>query len=94
MKDIYSVEIDQYNPLALAFTLKKLGEIIPDFEYEWRLRVNSGGIEYGVYLNIDINEKEIWICNQPEYGTDGDDMLEDLLEVFEEDEDDEDDEDI
>ena len=82
MKEVYSVEIDRYNPLALADALNKLGEVIPDFEYDWRLSANGGGIDYGVYLNIDITRKEIEICNQPEYGTDGDDMLEDVLENF------------
>ena len=85
-KNIYSVEVDRYNPMALAHCLEKLGNGIPDFEYEWRLSANAGGIDYGLYLNINIEIKEIEICNQPEYGTDGDDYLEDVLENFEDDE--------
>lgn len=92
MKEIYSVEIDRYNPMALADVLGELSNGIPDFEYDWRLSVNAGGIDYGIYLNVNIDRKEIEICNRPEYGTDGDDLLEDILENFEENEDDEEDE--
>lgn len=92
MKEIYSVEIDRYNPMALAYALTKLNNGIPDFEYEWQLTVNAGGIDYGVYINVNINEKKIEISNQPEYGTNGEDFLEDVLENFEENEDDEEEE--
>lgn len=73
----FSVEIDAYNPTALTHCLKKLEDAIPDFEYEWRIRINAGGIDYGIYLNIDPEEKEIEICNQPE--NDGDDYLDDVI---------------
>jgi len=82
MKRTYSVEIDRYNPMALARTLKKMADAIPDFEYDWRVSANGGGIDYGLYLNINVEKKEIEICNQPEYGTDGDDLLEDVLDYF------------
>ena len=55
MKEIYSVEIDKYSPMALATTIKKLADNIPHFEYEWRLYANGGGIDYGIYLNIEYN---------------------------------------
>ena len=64
MKEIYSVEIDRYNPMALANTLKKMAKVIPDFEYDWRVFANGGGIDYGLYLNINVEKKEIEICNQ------------------------------
>ena len=73
----FSVEIDAYNPTALTYCLKKLEDAIPDFEYEWRIRINAGGIDYGIYLNIDPEKKEIEICNQPE--NDGDDYLDDVI---------------
>ena len=85
MKNTYSVEVDRYNPMALVHCLKKLNDYIPDFEYEWRVSANSGGIDYGLYLNINVERKEIEICNQP-FGSDGDDMIDDVLENFEEDE--------
>ena len=81
METVFSVEVDRYNPMALANCLKKLADGIEDFEYNWRLSANGGGIDYGLYLNIDVKEKTIEICNQPEYGYDGDDMLEDVLEA-------------
>ena len=83
-KTRFSIEVDRYNPLALSNCLSKLGEVVPDFEYNWRVRVNAGGIDYGVYLNIDIDKEEIEICNQPEYGTDGDDILDDVIKCFDE----------
>lgn len=91
MKEIYSVEIDKYNPMALATTIKKLADNIPNFEYEWRLYANGCGIDYGIYLNVDINKKEITICNQPGYGTDGDGLIDDIIDAIMDDEDEEDD---
>lgn len=84
MKNIYSIEIDKYNPTALTYYLRKLENAIPDYEYDWRIVINAGGIDYGIYLNIDISEKEIEICNQPK--GEGDDYLDDVLELFEEEE--------
>lgn len=92
MKTNYSVEVDRYNPTALAYCLKKLEDNIPDFEYDWKLTINAGGIDYGVYLNIDVEKKEIEICNQPEYGSDGDDMLNDVFEAINGNEDEDEDE--
>ena len=84
MKNIYSIEIDKYNPTALTYCLRKLESTIPDYEYDWRIVINAGGIDYGIYINIDISEKEIEICNQPK--GEGDDYLDDVLELFEEEE--------
>lgn len=89
MSKTFSVEVDKYNPMALAHCLKKLNEEIENFEYDWRLTANGGGIDYGVYLNIDVEEKSIEICNQPEYGSDGDDMLDDVIEYLKENEEEE-----
>lgn len=82
MKNIYSIEIDKYNPTALTYCLRKLESTILDYEYDWRIVINAGGIDYGIYLNIDISEKEIEICNQPK--GEGDDYLDDVLKLFEE----------
>ena len=89
MSKTFSIEVDRYNPIELANHLKKLEENIDNFEYEWRLTANGGGIDYGVYLNIDPEKKEIEICNQPEYGSDGDDMLDDVIEYLKENEEEE-----
>lgn len=90
MSRTFSVEVDRYNPVALTYCLQKLEENIPKFEYDWRLFINAGGIDYGIYLNINVERKEIEICNQPEYGTDGEDTLDDVFACFEEEEEDED----
>lgn len=90
MKNIYSIEIDKYNPTALTHCLKKLENAIPDYEYDWRIVINAGGIDCGIYLNINISEKEIEICNQPE--GEGDDYLDDVIEYFEDEDEDEDEE--
>ena len=84
MSKIYSVEIDHYDASALGHVLRKIEDSIPDFEYDWGMRVNAGGIDYGIYLNINVDKKEIEICNQPEYGSNGDDDLDEILEMFEE----------
>lgn len=89
MKNNYSVEVDKDNPTALAHCLRRLEFGIPDFEYDWKLVINAGGIDYGIYLNVDLNRKEIEICNQP--NGNGDDFLDDILECFEEEEEEEDD---
>lgn len=76
----FSVEIDKYNPAALTHCLKRLEDSIPDYEYEWRIYINAGGIDYGIYLNINVERKEITICNQPE--NDGDDCLDDVIDTI------------
>ena len=76
----FSVEVDKYNPVALAYCLKKLEDAIPDFEYDWLCTINAGGIDYGIFLNIDTETKEIEICNQG----DGEDLLDDVIAEVEE----------
>lgn len=75
-------DVPNVKVIALANTLKEMADVIPDFEYDWRVSANGGGIDCGLYLNINIEIKEIEICNQPEYGTDDDDLLEDVLDYF------------
>ena len=48
-KRYYSVEIDKYNPTVLGECLRKLEEGIPNFEYDWYMHINAGGIDYGIY---------------------------------------------
>lgn len=87
MSRVYSIEVDKYNPTALTHCLKRLEKGIPDYEFDWRIIVNAGGIDYGVYLNINVDRNEIEICNQP--SGEGDDSIDDVLELFDEDEDEE-----
>ena len=79
---MYSIEIDKHDPTALTHCLRKLEKAIPDYEYDWRIYINAGGIDYGIYLNIDIDKKEIEICNQPRGK--GEDSIDDVLGNFEE----------
>lgn len=80
---IYSIEVDRYNPLALAHCLERLGNGIPDFEWDYHMTINAGGIDYGTYININLEDKTIEICNQPEYGTDGNNTIDEVIENFE-----------
>ena len=90
MKRYWSVEIDNSWATSLIHCLTKIENTILGFASEWTIKVNAGGIDYGIYLNIDAKEKIIEISNQP----DGDECyLEDFLDCFDDDEDDEDDED-
>ena len=82
-KDIYSVQIDRYDPMLLIDCLTRLSEAIPNFA-DWKIEANGGGIIYGLFLNIDVERREIEICNQPEFGTDGDDSLDDVCDLFNE----------
>ena len=82
MKDKYSIEVERNNGYALARTLTKLADVIPDFEWDWVTTINAGGIDYGIYINVYPDRHEVVICNQPAYGTDGSDMIEDVLEAL------------
>lgn len=69
MKEIYTVKLDVYDPDLLIYCLKEMDGEVKDFEYEWSIRANAGGIDYGLFLNINITDKEVVICNQPENDT-------------------------
>lgn len=79
----YSVEIDKYSATSLVNCLKNLENEIPDFD-EWRFIINSGGIDYGIYLNFNLRDKEIEISNQPR--GEGNDYLDDVIDALSEDE--------
>ena len=61
----YSVDISR-NIVDMAYCLQKVSEEINDI-YDWRISINAGGIDYGIYFNFDIDNKELEICNQPQY---------------------------
>lgn len=61
----YSVEIDKRID-ALSHCMKKVNDGINDI-WDWKVTVNAGGIDYGIYFNFNVNEKELEICNQPRY---------------------------
>ena len=77
---MYSVDVDNTNPSALGYCLNRLENGIEDF-YDWTVRINAGGIDYGIYLNIDVEDKIVEISNTPN----GDEAcLDDILEELEE----------
>lgn len=60
----YSVEIER-DMDALANCINKVNNQV-DME-DWRISINAGGIDYGIYFNFDIEDKILEICNQPHY---------------------------
>ncbi len=65
----YSVDIERSMD-ALAYCMQKVNNSINDIG-DWRVSINAGGIDYGIYFNFDVERKELEISNQP----DGDDSL-------------------
>lgn len=80
----FTVEVDKYNPVALIHCLKRFENAINDFEYDWRIYINAGGIDYGIYLNIDTEQKEIEISNGSTIHTDldRDNYLDDVIDYI------------
>ena len=74
----YSVDIDR-SVEALAHCLNKVNNEINDI-WNWRVSINAGGIDYGIYFNFDLEEKELEICNQPGYGYDNSLYLDEIIE--------------
>ena len=60
----YSVDIER-DIDALACCLRQVSKEIDT--WDWRVSINAGGIDYGIYFNFDIDRKELEICNQPRY---------------------------
>lgn len=61
----YSVEIER-DIFALAYCIQRVQNGIDNI-CDWRISVNAGGIDYGIYFNFDIENKKLEICNQPQY---------------------------
>jgi hypothetical protein len=61
----YSVDINR-NIGDFAHCLQWVNENVNNI-WDWRISVNAGGIDYGIYFNFDIKNKELEICNQPQY---------------------------
>ena len=61
----YSVQIDR-SVVALAYCMQRVEKEINDI-WDWRVSVNAGGFDYGIYFNFDTHNKELEICNQPQY---------------------------
>ena len=48
--------------------------------WDWRIYINAGGIDFGIYFNFDIENKELEICNQPGSGYDDSLGLSEIIE--------------
>ena len=73
----YSVDIAR-DIFALAYCVRKVQNGIENIS-DWHVSINAGGIDYGIYFNFDVANKEFEISNHPRY----DDSL-DLDEIIEE----------
>ena len=60
-----SVKIDR-DVGSLIDSLQWINDKVDDF-INWRISINSGGIDYVIYFNFNIENKELEICNQPQY---------------------------
>ena len=65
----YTVDIERSMD-SLAHCMQKVNNGINDI-WDWRIQINAGGIDYGIYFNFDVERKVLEISNQP----DGDDSL-------------------
>ena len=82
----YSVDIDR-SVNSLAYCLRKVSNEIEDI-CDWRVSINAGGIDYGIYFNFDIERKELEISNQPSCGYDDSLGLDEIIEEINENEED------
>ena len=82
----YTVDIDRSMD-ALAHYMQKANNGIEDI-WDWRVSINAGGIDYGIYFNFDIERKELEICNQPSCGYDDSLGLDEIIEEINENEED------
>lgn len=82
----YSVDIDR-SVDSVAYCLNRLNNEVD--MWDWRISINAGGIDYGIYFNFDLEEKELEICNQPHYKietTDLDEVIEAINNYYEDEE--------
>jgi hypothetical protein len=78
----YTVDIER-SVDALANCLKRVNNGINDI-WDWRVSINAGGIDYGIYFNFDLENKELEICNQPADGADDSLYLDEIIEIINE----------
>lgn len=69
---------------SLIYCLKMVSQGIDNI-YEWRISINAGGIDYGVYFNFDSDERVLEICNCPNDYADYTDMgLDEIIDAINE----------
>ena len=74
----YTVDIDR-SIGALAHCMNKVNNEIDDI-LDWKVSINAGGIDYGIYFNFDLERKELEISNAPSYGYDDSLGLDEIIE--------------
>ena len=87
----YTVDIDRSID-ALTHCMQKVNNEIEDI-WDWRVSINAGGIDYGIYFNFDLERKELEISNAPSYGYDDSLGLDEIIEEINGSEEEEDEED-
>lgn len=80
----YSVDIERSMD-ALAYCMQKVNNGINNI-CDWRISINAGGIDYGIYFNFDTERKSLEICNQPDMGADDSFYLDEIIEAINEEE--------
>ena len=83
----YTVDISR-DMDSLARCMKRVAESVNDI-WDWNVRINAGGIDYGIYFNFNIEEKVLEICNQPDSSADDSLDLDEIIEVINREEEDE-----
>lgn len=69
---------------SLIYCLTKVQDGLDDI-YDWRISINAGGVDYGVYFNFDSDERILEICNCPDEYADYTDMyLDEIINAINE----------
>ena len=76
----YSVQIDR-SVDALSNCLRRVSVYVEDI-WKWKVSINAGGIDYGIYFNFDLEARELEISNQPQYGYDESLYLDDIIDLI------------
>lgn len=76
----YSVDIER-SVNSLAYCLNKVNNGVNNID-EWTATINTGGIDYGIYFNFDIDNKILEISNQSTYNEEM--YLDDIIDVINE----------
>jgi len=76
----YSVDIAR-DINSLATCIQRVNNGINNL-YDWRISINAGGIDYGIYFNFDINNKELEISNQPDMIAEDSLCLDEIIEII------------
>ena len=74
----YSVDIAR-DMDSLVYCMRKVNDGINDIG-DWRISINAGGIDCGIYFNFDLERKELEISNQPDISADDSLYLDEIIE--------------